>query len=115
MIDAPGQLKLDTIKEFEKECGTKIEPEFPIFLVFVDSKLVGYYYLSQSVVVWPTVAKGRMSPREFYEMAKTVVAGTKRVFANVLWMNEIGGELDDPNLMRKVGLVRTQLSLYKCL
>jgi hypothetical protein len=113
MVDAPGQLKLDTIKEFEKECGTKIEPEFPIFLVFVDSELKAYYYVSQSVVIWPTVHPGKMNPRAFYEMAKTVVAGTKRVFGNPLWMNEPSSQLDNPDLMRKVGLSRCPLSVYK--
>jgi hypothetical protein len=102
--------KLDS---FAAEFGHKIEPVFPIFLVFVDGVLTCYYYAQPQVCIYPAIHPERATPRMFYECGKVLVAALKQSFGNPLWLIERDAPAGQPGMLRKLGLNSTNLRIYE--
>jgi hypothetical protein len=92
------------LDELAKESKVEVVPVFPIFVVLVDERPIAYYYAQPQVVIRPTVSPDALSPREFYEVAKVVIATSKRVFGNPLWLIDDKSVLANPELLAKLGL-----------
>jgi hypothetical protein len=115
------QIRIDDWKSVEKwqldrfaaEFGHKIRPVFPIFLVFGNGVLCGYYYAQPQVCIYPAFHPDLVTPRMFYEGGKVLVAATKQVFGNPLWMIEEGAPGDQPGVMEKLHAHRTPLRVYE--
>jgi hypothetical protein len=112
-IEAPEVIEMRSLQEFAEECHTKIEPKFPLFLVFVDGQLVAFYYASPHVCIHPTVHPSRMSPRAFYEAARAIGAATVKTWGNPVWHIESSSKLNNPALLSKVGLMVRPLAVYE--
>lgn len=115
------QLRIDSWEEVQKwqldryaaEFGHKVEPVFPIFLVFVDGTLTMYYYAQPQVCIYPAIHPDLANPRMFYECGKILVAAVKQSFGNPLWLIEAGAPGDEPEMLRKLRLNRTTLRVYE--
>jgi hypothetical protein len=96
-----------------RAAGTEFSPVFPIFVVLLGGKPVGYYYATPHVVVRPTVPPDLMTRREFYEVAKTVIAVSRRSFGNPLWFVDPKSDLASPDLLSKLGLMHKDLEVFE--
>lgn len=101
------------LDELAKESQVEISPAFPIFVVLLNNEPIAYYYATPQVVIRPTVAPNVMTHREFYEVAKMVVATTRQVFGNPLWLVDDKSKLASPSLLAKVGLKHQALQAFE--
>jgi hypothetical protein len=111
-IDTEGGLDAWKLEQFAHECGTKIEPVFPIFIVLTDGKLSAYFYAQPNVTIRPTVAP-EWEPRAFYETARRVIHGTQQMFCNPIWLIDPESKLASQKWLSKVGLKRQPLSVWE--
>ena len=112
-IDSLADAELWSLPGLAEQCGTKISPVFPIFVVLADGEPVAYYYATPQVVVRPTVHPDAMTPREFYEVAKVVIAISKKHFAYPLWLVDPKSHLALPDLLAKLGLMHKDLKVFE--
>jgi hypothetical protein len=101
------------LDRFAREFGHQIAPVFPIFLVFIDGTLSAYYYAQPQVCIYPAVHPELICPRSLYEVGKVVVAASKQVFGNPLWLIEEGSPGEQPEMLKKLRLGRTALRVYE--
>lgn len=111
-IDHEGGLETWKLEQFAQECGTKIGPIFPIFVVLTDGKLSAYFYAQPVVSIRPTVAPD-WDPKAFYETAKAVIRGSQQMFYNPLWLIDPESKLANDKWLGKVGLKRQSLSVWE--
>lgn len=102
-IDDEKGIAMWNLDAFGAEFGHKIARVFPIFLVFIDGELSAYYYAQPQVCIYPAVHP-KLSPRTVYEVGKVLVAATKQVFGNPLWIADEDTPLADPARAKKFGL-----------
>jgi hypothetical protein len=103
-IDNEEGILMWGLDDLAKESKVEVTPVFPIFVVLVNDRPIAYYYAQPQVVIRPTVSPDALSPREFYEVAKVVIATTKRIFGNPLWLIDDKSVLANPELLAKLGL-----------
>lgn len=111
-IDTEGGLETWKMQDFAHECGTKIEPIFPIFIVLTDGHLSAYYYAQPVVSIRPTVAP-EWEPRAFYETAKVIINASEKMFSNPLWLIDPNSTLANQKWLGKVGLERKSLTVWE--
>jgi hypothetical protein len=112
-VDDEQGVKMWNLDQFAWGCGHVLTRIFPIFIVLVDGTLSAFYYAQPQVVIYPTTAHPKdWTPRQFYEVSKLVVDVSKRTFGNPLWLVDEQTGLD-PELLRKVHLVRQPLTVYQ--
>jgi hypothetical protein len=103
-VNSDADAEIWDLKGLAEKCGTTYEACFPVFVVLVDDKPVAYYHATPQVVIRARVAEGEMTPRQFYEVAKTVIATSKRCFGSPLWIVHPESPLSEPELVGKIGL-----------
>jgi len=59
---------------------------FPIYLVFMNKKLVGYFHVIEQPVVYPALHPDRLTPREFLKVVRSLVTEFKRMTGCPLFM-----------------------------
>jgi hypothetical protein len=101
------------LDQLAKDCGTTVEPQFPIFVVMVNGKVAAYYYAHPHVTIRPTVHPSLMTPREFLETASLVIAVSKRAFSDPLWLIDQNSKLANPEILGRVGLQKEDLAIYR--
>lgn len=111
-IDHEGGIDTWKLDQFAKECGTKIAPIFPIYIVLTNGKLSAYFYAQPVVSIRPTVAP-EWDPREFYETARTVIKGSRQMFFNPVWLIDPESKLANDKWLGKLGLRRQALSVWE--
>lgn len=112
-IDDMHGVEMWQLDRFAAEFGHKLEPVFPIFLVFIDGVLTCYYYAQPQVCIYPAIHPDLATPRMFYECGKVLVAAVKQSFGNPLWLIETGAPGDQPAMLKKLRLNRTTLRVYE--
>jgi hypothetical protein len=111
-IDNPAGIDTWRLDQFARECGTKIGPVFPIFVVLTDGRLSAYFYAQPVVSIRPTVGP-EWDPRAFYETARKVIRGSQEMFYNPLWLIDTQSKLANDKWLGKVGLKRQALSVWE--
>ena len=114
-IDNEASAELWGLPGLAKDSGSNLVNAYPIFVVLADGKPIAFYYATPQVVIRPTVHPDALSPREFYEIAKLVIAASKRVFSNPLWLVDPKSELASPKLLAKLGLIHQDLEVFEVL
>lgn len=112
-IESAQALESEIVRRFAQDCGTIIEPRFPLYFVFVDGRLAAFYYLSEQACVYPTVHPDWPSPRSFYEAARAITGATQAKWGNPLWLVGSDSKLNHPELLKKVGLEARPLAVYE--
>lgn len=79
---------------------------FPIYLVFYDGRIVGFFQAIQQTVVYPALHPDRMSPRVFLKVVKSLVTEMKRHVGDPIFMLCDKAEALGPKNLRRVRLKR---------
>jgi hypothetical protein len=66
--------------------GQPVSREFPIYLVFHDGHVCGFFQAIQQVCIYPALHPERMSPREFVKVVKSLTTEMKRHAGNPIFM-----------------------------
>jgi len=113
-IDNENGIDTWRLDQFAEQCGTKIVPVFPIFIVLTDGQLSAFYYAKPVISITPNVAPEELfeSPRAFYQTAKAIVWYTRN-FGSPLWLVGEDSKLANPKLLSKVGLTRRPLTVWE--
>jgi hypothetical protein len=70
-----------------RSMGNKsVERLFPIYLIFLNGRLRGYFHAVQQLVVYPALHPDKMSPREFIKLARSLITEFKRMSGNPIFM-----------------------------
>jgi hypothetical protein len=92
--------------------GGSVSRQFPIYLVLLRGRAVGFFQAIQQTCVYPGIHPEMMTPREFVKVVKSLVTEMKRHVGNPLFMlckkaTEIG-----PKGMRMVRLKKAPEEAY---
>lgn len=112
-LDDEHDIHMWRLDDFAHEFGHRVHRVFPIFIVLVDGTLSAYYYAQPHVCIYPAVHPERFTPRSFYEVAKTIVAASKRSFGNPLWMIGEDTPFLTTELLEKIHLHRSPTTVYE--
>jgi hypothetical protein len=112
-IDDEEGIAMWNLDEFAAEFGHKIYRVFPIFVVLVEGELAAYYYAQARVAIYPAVHPGKFTPRSFLSVGQTIVAASKKVFGNPLWIVDRKTPVLTPEHLRKVFLIRQNVDMYE--
>jgi hypothetical protein len=86
--------------------------QYPVYVIFHHGKPVGYFLTIQQMVVYPAMHPGRISPREFLKITRSLVSEFKRMTGNPIFMLcKKDAEFGEKN-MRRVRLKRAEENAY---
>jgi hypothetical protein len=101
---------LDTIGQ--ELTGKAIPRLFPIYLVFYQGQLCGYFQTVQQLVIYPAIHPDRLSPRTFVKVVRSLASEMKRFAGNPLFLLCEKAQQLGPRRMKMIRLKKADETAY---
>jgi len=84
--DERGLVKYQVDQLSTEIWGQPVSRQFPIYLVFHDGHVCGFFQALQQTIIYPAIHPEQMKAREFVKVVKSLVSEMKRHAGNPIFM-----------------------------